>query len=261
MIASFCARAGGSAKRQPFAALAAVVALLLALAPSDAPASPDKDKERQEQRDGQSRYELAPLPYLPLALAGAAQERITRMYLLLQQVSYVIEMTAGVKVTSQDRISLGGLFGGIFAETYSAEDFVESLEVGTVYDAGDGLLAVAMEGDELLESHRVIVFNGDYQYDPRDLPTLQQIAPARLQQLKTYSMMAELANHTLNAPVMSVIAKLNHMSATDLNTTAGLTPAQETEIPLLRKLIVGKVYRGPGDTLLVLIPPAIVQDR
>lgn len=247
-------------KRRLSAALAAV-AFLLALVPFDAPANPDKDKQHQEQRDGQSRYELAPLHYLPIALMGAAQERIARMYILMQQVSYVIEMTAGVKVTSQNRVRLGGLFGGIFAETYSAEDFVESLEVGTVYRAGDGLLAVAMEGDALLEDHRVIVFNGDYQYDPRALPTLQQIEPSALLRLQAYSLMVALATQTLNPSVTSAIAKLNHMSATDLNTTVDLTPEQETEIPLLRKLIVGKVYRGADNTLLVVIPPSIVADR
>lgn len=221
-------------------------------------ANPDQS---DEDRDTKSRYELAPLSYLPLVFAGAAQERIAKMYILMQQVSYLIEMTTGVKATSQNRVSLGGLFGGVFAKTYSAEDFVESLEVGTVYRAGNGLLAVAMEGDELLQDHKVIVFNGDYQYDPQALPTLQQIEPSQLAKLQAYSLMVELAAHTLDATLMTMIAGLNRVNAADLTANTTMTPAQETEIPLLRKLIVGKVYRGPDNTLLVVIPPSIVQNR
>jgi hypothetical protein len=241
--------------------LAALLTAALVLQGAGGAWATNKDKESDEDRDGHSRYELAPLAYLPLVFAGAAQERIAKMYIMMQQVSYLIEMTTGVKATSQNRVSLGGLFGGVFARTYSAEDFVESLEVGTVYRAGDGLLAVAMEGDEVLTDHKVIVFNGDYQYDPKALPSLQQIEPAQLQKLQAYSLMVELANHVLTAEMVTMMAKLNHMSAADLNGTPGLTPAHETEIPVLRKLIVGKVYRGPDNTLLVVIPPTIVLDR
>lgn len=241
--------------------VAALLAVSVALAPITAGATPKQDKN-DEGRDGPSRYELAPLAYLPLAFAGAAQERITAMYFLMQQASYLVQMATGVEVINQNRIGLGNLFGGVFADTYSAESFVRSLEVGTVYRAGNGLLAVAMAGDEVLSDHRVIVFNGDYQYDPRQLPTLQQIEPAQLQKLQAYSLMVELARHTLAGQVMDVIANLNHMSAADLEAIAGLTPAQrQTEIPVLRQLIVGKVYRGPNNTLLVVIPPAIVLDR
>lgn len=240
--------------------VAAALAVAVALAPLTVQATQKKDNN-EEDHDGQSRYELAPLNYLPLAFAGAAQERIVTMFILMQQVSYFIQMTTGVEVTSQNRVGLGGLFGGVFAETFSAEDFVKSLEVGTVYRAGDGLLAVAMEGDERLQDHRVIVFNGDYQYDPKALPTLQQLEPAQLNKLQAYSMMVELAQHTLTAPLLNTLARLNHLDDGALNTTVSLTPAQETEIPLLRRLIVGKVYRGADNTLLVVIPPAIVLDR
>lgn len=241
--------------------VAVLMAALLALQ-GVAAVRANPDQGQQEQRDGQSRYELAPLNYLPLALVGSAQERILRMYFLLQTVSYLVEMTTGVEVTNQNRVSLGGLFGGVFAPTYSAKDFVRSLEVGTVYRAGNGLLAVAMTGSEVLADHKVIVFNGDYQYDPRSLPTLQQIAPAQLQKLQAYSLMVQLAQQTLLTPVLDVIAHLNHMSEAQLNTVAELTPAQrQTEIPALRQLIVGKVYRGANNTLLVVIPPSIVMDR
>ncbi|WP_193366864.1 hypothetical protein [Pelagibius marinus] len=241
--------------------LVALLAATLVLQGAAGAWATNKDKDREEDRDGQSRYELAPLAYLPLVFAGAAQERIAKMYFLMQTASYLVEMTTGVKATSQNRVSLGGLFGGVFAKTYSAEDFIESLEVGTVYRAGDGLLAVAMEGDEVLSDHKVIVFNGDYQYDPKALPSLQQVEPAQLQKLQAYSLMVELAHHTLTTPLVNVIARLNHVSADQLTGTPDLTPAHETEIPVLRKLIVGKVYRGPDNTLLVVIPPAIVQDR
>jgi hypothetical protein len=242
--------------------LVALLAATLVLQGAAGAWANNKDKDQEEEgRDGHSRYELAPLTYLPLVLAGAAQERIAKMYFLMQTVTYLVEMTTGVKATSQNRVSLGGLFGGVFAKTYSAEDFVRSLEVGTVYRAGNGLLAVAMEGDELLQDHRIIVFNGDYQYDPRALPSLQQIEPAQLQKLQAYSLMVELAHHTLAPPLVSMMARLNHLNADQLQGTPGLTSAQETEIPVLRELIVGKVYRGPNNTLLVLIPPAIVQDR
>ena len=241
--------------------IAAVLAAAVALAPLTVQATQKKDSN-EEDRDGQSRYEVAPLSYLPLVLAGAVQERIVTMYILMQQVSYMIQMTTGVDVTSQNRVGLGGLFGGVFAATYSAENFVRSLEVGTVYRAGNGHLAVALAGDEVLTDHRVIVFNGDYQYDPKSLPTLQQVPPENLQKLQAYSLMTELAYHSLTASLMSVVANLDRMSAGELNGTAGLTPAQrETEIPALRQLIVGKVYRGPENTLLVVIPPAIVLDR
>ncbi len=241
--------------------LAALLAVALVFQGAGGAWATNKDKDQEEDRDGHSRYELAPLAYLPLVLAGAAQERIARMYIMMQQVSYLVEMTTGVKATSQNRVGLGGLFGGVFAKTYSAEDFLKSLEVGTVYRAGNGLLAVAMEGDEVLTDHKVIVFNGDYQYDPQSLPSLQQIEPAQLQKLQAYSLMVELAHHTLTAPLVNMIARMNHVSAEQLQGTPGLTPAHETEIPVLRKLIVGKVYRGPNNTLLVLIPPSIVQDR
>src|SRR3546814_16045877 len=88
-------------------------------------------------------------------------------------------MAAGVDATSQNRVSLGGLFGGIFAETYSADDFVKSLEVGSVYRAGDETIAVALKDDLHLEDYRVIVFNGDNQYDMRDRPTIRPIARER----------------------------------------------------------------------------------
>jgi hypothetical protein len=248
-------------KRCIIAAMAA--ALLAVQVPGGAWANErGKDHEQGDERDGQSRYELAPLNYLPLLLAASANERILRMCFLLQTVSYMVEMTTGVKATNQNRVNLGGLFGGLFADVYSSKHFLKSLEVGTVYNAGNGLLAVAMAGEEVLSDHRVIVFNGDYQYDPTSLPTLQQIAPAQLQKLQAYSLMSQLATYALGADVINMMASLGDVSAAQLNDMSSLTEAQrQTEIPALRQLIVGKVYRGPDNTLLVVIPPAIVLDR
>ncbi|GAB4225654.1 MAG: hypothetical protein Tsb0032_31720 [Kiloniellaceae bacterium] len=236
---------------------ATLAAMVLSWAPGAATAN--QDQRDDEQRDGKSRYELAPLNHLPLALLGGAQEQILQMYLLMEQVSYLIELTTGVKVTSQDRIGLGGLFGGVFAKTYSLDDFADALEVGTVYRAGDKRLAVAMEGGELLQEHRVIVFNGDYQYDPKALPTLQQIEPTHLAKLQAYSLMRDLAAHTLTPELATTLARLGN--APDQAAYEGLSSQQLTEIPFLRELIVGKVYRGADNTLLVVIPPTIVLNR
>lgn len=245
-----------------FLTAVAVVALLAVQLPGGAWATQNDNNNDGEDRDGHSRYEVAPLSYLPLALALSANEQILRMCIFMQTVSYMIEMSTGVKVTNQNRVNLGGLFGGLFATTYNAEYFLKSLEVGTVYYAGGDLLAVAMAGEEVLSDHRVIVFNGDYQYDPTALPTLQQIEPAQLQKLQTYSLMVELTRYTLGPEIMNMMAALGDVSAAQLNDMSNLTPAQrETEIPALRRLIVGKVYRGPNNTLLVVIPPAIVLDR
>src|SRR3546814_15774014 len=87
------------------------------------------------------------------------------MVVMMQSWTYQLSMAAGVDATSQNRVGLGGLFGGIFAETYSADDFVKSLEVGSVYRAGDDPIAVALQDDLQLEDYRVIVFKGDNQSD------------------------------------------------------------------------------------------------
>ena len=108
----------------------------------------------------------------------------------------------------------------------------------------------------------IIVFNGDYQYDPRKLPTLQQIEPSQLNKLQAFSLMVELSSHTLPASVMNVVANLDRMNAAELDNVSGLTQAQlQPEIPALHELIVGKVYRGQDNTLLVVIPPSIVLNR
>src|SRR5690606_752192 len=98
---------------------------------------------------------------------------------MMQSWTYQLSMASGVDVTSQNRVSLGGLFGGVFAESYSAKDFVKSLEVGSVYRAGDDTIAVALKDDLRLEDYRIIVFNGDNQYDVRERPALQQIERER----------------------------------------------------------------------------------
>lgn len=233
---------------------AAVAALLMVQAPISALANPDKQKE--QARDGQSRYEVAPYSYLPLILSDEVRLRIALMVVMMQSWTYQLSMASGVDVTSQNRVSLGGLFGGVFAESYSAKDFVKSLEVGSVYRAGDDTIAVALKDDLRLEDYRIIVFNGDNQYDVRERPALQQIERERLAQFGVLTMVSAMLNHTLNPAGVRLLA--------DLETTADgteLLPPQLHDLPQLRKALVGKVYRGSDNTLLVVIPPAIVLDK
>ena len=230
-------------------ALALVLALHL---PAGVRANPD---QKNEQRDGQSRYEVAPYNYLPLVLANQYRLRIAMMVIMMQSWTYSLLMQAGVEQVSQNRVGLGGLFGGIFAQTYSAENFVKSLEVGSVYRAGDDTIAVAMKDDLRLEDYRVIVFNGDYQYDISDRPTLRQIERARLAQFGMLTVVQSLLSHTLAPEGVWQVA--------GFDTAADGTPIapQLHDLPALRQLMIGKVYRGSNNTLLVVIPPAIVLDK
>lgn len=233
---------------------ATVAALLVVQGPMTALANPDK--QNQQSRDGQSRYEVAPYNYLPLVLANEVRLRIALMVVMMQSWTYQLSMSPGVDATSQNRVGLGGLFGGILAETYSAENFVKSLEVGSVYRAGDDTIAVALKDDLHLEDYRVIVFNGDNQYDMRDRPAIRQIERERLAQFGVLTMVSAMLNHTLNPAGVRLLA--------DLETTADgteLVPPQLHDLPQLRKALVGKVYMGSDNTLLVVIPPAIVLDK
>src|SRR5690606_4130763 len=101
--------------------------------------------------------------------------RVVMMAIIMQSWTYQLMMAPGVDPTSMNRTGLGGLFGGIFAKTYSAVDFVESLEVGSVYQAGGDTVAIALKDDVRLEDYRIIVFNDDYKYELRGRPALRQI--------------------------------------------------------------------------------------
>jgi len=232
--------------------IAALVAALVAL-PVATLANPGQQND--QQRDGQSRYEVAPYSILPLVLLNQIERRIAMMVIMTQSLTYNLLMASGVDATSQNRVSLGGLFGGLFAKTYSADDFLKSLEVGSVYQAGDDTIAVALKDDLRLEDYRVIVFNGDYQYDLRDRPAIRQIDRARLAQFGLITMVQAMLNHSLNPEGVRLVAGL------DTADDGTLVAPQLHDLPVLRKLLIGKVFIGGDNTLLVVIPPAIVLDK
>lgn len=234
---------------------AVMVAAVLALpAPGPALANPERSHDNS-QRDGQSRYEVAPFDYLPLVMASQVKLRIAMMVVMMQSWTYQLMMASGVDPTSQNRVGLGSLFGGVFARTYSADDFLKSLEVGSVYQAGEDTIAVALKDDLRLEDYRVIVFNGDYQYDIRDRPVLRQVDRQQLAELGVLTMVQSLLNHTLAPDGVRMVAGFE--TADD----GSLAAPQLHDLPALRKLKIGKVYIGGDNTLLVAIPPAIVLDR
>jgi hypothetical protein len=232
--------------------IAALVAALVAL-PVATLANPDQQND--QQRDGQSRYEVAPYNYLPLVLANQYRLRVAMMVIMMQSWTYQLMMAPGVEVTSQNRVGLGGLFGGVFAKIYSADDFLKSLEVGSVYQAGDDTIAVALKDDLRLEDYRIIVFNGDNQYDLRDRPAIRQIDRGRLAQFGLLTMVQSMLNHTLAPEGVRMVA--------GFETAADGTPIapQLHDLPALRQFMIGKVYMGDNNTLLVVIPPTIVLDR
>lgn len=230
-------------------ALALVLALQL---PGGGRANPE---QKTNQRDGQSRYEVAPYNYLPLVLADQIRLRVAMMVVMMQSWTYTLMMQPGVEQISQNRVGLGGLFGGAFKKTYGAEDFLKSLEVGSVYRAGSDTIAVALKDDLRLEDYRVIVFNGNYQYDISDRPALRQIDRARLAELGAISLISAMLNHTLDAEGVKMVAGV------EIAADGTLVSAQFHDLPALRQLKVGTVYMGSNNTLLVVIPPAVVLDR
>ena len=235
--------------------VAVFAAMLSAQVPSVALANPDQNNS--QQRDGHSRNEQTALQVLPLLLSNNAHLRLAMMVIMMQNLSYQLFMASGVNVTSQNRVNLGGLFGGLFAKTYSASDFLKQLEVGSVYLAGDDSAAIVLKGDMRLEDYRVILFNGENQYDITGRPELRQVDPRVLGQLAAITMMGQLLTYTLNPQAFNAMAEMQQNGTV----AADLTPEQQTEIPLLRKRLIGKAYIGADNTLLIVIPPAIVLDR
>jgi hypothetical protein len=240
--------------------IAVVVAALLAVQLPSAVLANDNGgggSERNQQRDTQSRNEQNALQALPLLLANDAQMRVIMMIFMMQRITYQLFMAPGVNVTSQNRVGLGGLFGGVFSKTYSADDFLKSLEVGSVYRDGTDKVAIALKGDLRLEDYRVIVFNGENQFDVTGRPQVQQIDPQVLAQLGALSIIVQLLGNTLVPVAFKEVAEMQ----ADGTIAADLTPQDQTDLLLLRKLLVGKVYLGANNTLLILIPPAIVLNR
>ncbi len=238
--------------------IAVLVAVLLAVQmPTGAWAREGGNENNERQRDTQSRNEQTALQVLPLLLGSNRQLQIVMMIIMMQNLTYQLFMAPGVNVISQNRVGLGGLFGGIFAQTYSAEDFLKRLEVGSVYDAGNGRVGIALKGDLRLEDYKIIVFNGENQYDVTGRPQIQQIDPQVLAQFGAIQAVIQLLNYSLNPVVFNAMAEMER----DGKVAANLTPQDETDLLLLRKLLIGKVYIGANNTLLILIPPAIVLDR
>lgn len=234
--------------------VALMAAALVVQASSGAWANP-KENSDSNDRDTRSRNELAALGILPLVLANNAQLRVGLMVFMMQNLIYSWQLQR-IKVINENRVSVGGLLGGLFPTAYGAEHFVKSLEIGSVYRAGDGEIVVAMKGERRLEDYEVLVFNGDYQYIPQGRATATQVDPQRLAALGAI-------------PIMNRIM-LGQGSALDIALAATPEDAQSfsdlgvdmlEQIPQIRELMIGKIYRTGENTLLVVIPPAIVQDR
>jgi len=234
-------------------AAALLATTLLATTPGAVQANPD---QQQDRRDGQSRHEIGPYSYLPLVLANARRLQIAAVVLMMQRATYVTLMSAGVDPTSANRVGLGGVpvLGGLFSKTYGPDDFTDDKDVGTVYFAGDDKLAVALQGDMKLEDYQIIVFNGEYQYDLRARPQLQQIPPERLAQLGAVTVVSQLLTRTITPEGMTLITGLKP------DGNPGLEPGVPVlqDLPMLRRFFAGDVYRGDDKTLLIMVRPSIV---
>lgn len=226
---------------------------LLATTPGAVQANPD---QQQDQRDGQSRHELGPYNYLPLVLANARRLQIAAIVLMMHRATYITLMSAGVDPISASRLGLGGVpvLGGLFNKTYGPDDFTDDKDVGTVYFAGDDKLAVALEGDIKLEDYKIIVFNGEYQYDLRARPQLQQIPPESLAQLGAVTVVSQMLTQTITPEGMTLITGLKP------DGNPGLEPGVPVlqDLPMLRRFFAGDVYRGDDKTLLIMVRPSIV---
>lgn len=233
--------------------VALLAAVLVCQTSSGAWANPKGNDN--DGRDTRSRNELAALGILPLVLANNAQLRVGLMVFMMQNLIYRWQLQQ-IKVINENRVSVGGLLGGLLPTAYGAEHFIKSLEIGSVYRAGDGEIAVAMKGERRLEDYEVLVFNGDYQYIPQGRATATYVDPQKLAALGAI-------------PIMNRIL-LGQGSALDIALAAAPEDAQSfsdlgvdvlEQIPQIRELMIGKIYRTGENTLLVVIPPAIVQDR
>jgi hypothetical protein len=235
-------------------AAALLATTLLATTPGAVQANPDQ--QQQDRRDGQSRHELGPYSYLPLVLANARRLQIAAIVLMMQRATYLTLMSAGVDPTSASRVGLGGVpvLGGLFSKTYGPDDFTDDKDVGTVYFAGDDTLALALEGDMKLEDYKIIVFNGEHQYDLRARPQLQQIPPERLAQLGAVTVVSQLLTRTIAPEGMTLITGLKP------DGNPGLEPGVPVlqDLPMLRRFFAGDVYRGGDKTLLIMVRPSIV---
>jgi hypothetical protein len=193
---------------------------------------------------------------LPILLAANVQMRAAYIVLMMQNLTYMVQMNQGISRTSQSRDGIGGLFGSVFATTYNADNFVKSLEVGSVYRTGDGNVAVALKGERRLEDFNIILFNGEYQYVPKGQAQAQQIDPKKLAALGAIPL--------INRMLLGEASALDIALATAPEQAESLSDVgvdMLEQIPQIRELMIGKIYRGDNNTLLIVIPPAIVLER
>lgn len=193
---------------------------------------------------------------LPLLLAANVEMRAAYMVLMMQNFTYLVLMNQGISRTSQSRDGIGGLFGGIFAATYNADNFVKSLEVGSVYRTGDGNVVVALKGERRLEDYNIILFNGQYQYVPKGKAQAEQVDPRQLAALGAIPIINRMLLGQASALDVAVAS-----APEDAQSLHDLGVDMLEQIPRIRELMTGKIYRGDNNTLLIVIPPAVVLNR
>lgn len=212
------------------------------------------EQKKQDDRDTQSRNELAALGILPLVLANNAQLRVATIVFMMQNLLYTWQLQQ-IKVINENRISVGGLLGGLLPTTYTAKDFVKSLEVGSVYWDGSAMV-VAMKGERRLKDYNVAVFNGNYQYIPQGYTEANYVDAGKLAVLGAIPI--------LNRMMLGQASALDVAVATapeDAQSLHDLGVDMLEQIPQIRERMIGKIYKASDNTLLILIQPSIVQDR
>ncbi len=193
---------------------------------------------------------------LPILLAANVQMRAAFIVLMMQNLTYMVQMNQGISRISQSRDGIGGLFGSVFATTYNADNFVKSLEVGSVYRTGDGNVVVALKGERRLEDYNIILFNGEYQYVPKGKAEARQVDPQKLAALGAIP----IINRMLLGEASAIdIALATAPEQAESLSDVGVDMLEQ--IPQIRELMIGKIYRGDNNTLLIVIPPAIVLNR
>lgn len=238
---------------------AALAAVFLAVAPLGALATQEQD--RRDDRDGHSRYEKGDLRHVPLVLSNQESRRIAAIVMMVRHTTYLGLANLGVKVTSQDRVNLGGLgvLGSLFGETYDSDDFGAHNDAGTVFYDGDDQLFVALKEDVDLEDFRIVIFNADSEYQLRSAPKIEQISPERLAALGGVPVMHQLLTQTLAPETTALLGGLT--AEGDQKAEASLQSVGVDvlgQIPTLREHIIGRAYKGPNNTLMLVVRPALV---
>lgn len=240
---------------------AILAATLLVLGPTGALATQkQQNREQSEQRDGHSRHEGKSLTYVPLVFDQRETMRVVSVVMVAQYLTYLSLMNWGVDVTSQDRVGLGGvpLLGGIFADVYDSDDFTEANDVGTVFHAGDDQLVVALKDNLKLEDYQVIIFNASNQYTVGRSPRIEQVPPEKLAALGVVPIMSQVLLHSAVPEALDLLGNLSADQEPDPALAQNLGVDMLTHMPVLQRHVVGRAYRGPGNTLFLVVRPAIV---